>query len=167
MMFAERYITKFWAKVNKTDDCWEWTASTASGYGQYGYKLGKWDYKIIQAHRYSWILHNGAIPKDLHVCHHCDNRKCVRPEHLFLGTRNENMADMVSKGRSNQGERHPLARITAQDAREIFVSDLPKQKLAERYGIIPAHVVQIQTFRRWQSVTRDLKDSADERMRAK
>ena len=85
----------FWRKVTKSDGCWEWTGSCgAKGYGQVGVKG-----KNLRTHRVSWELTNGKIPEQLIVCHHCDNPKCVRPDHLFLGTNKDNTQDMLSKGR--------------------------------------------------------------------
>lgn len=89
---------RFWAKVEKTPTCWEWRGATVTGYGHIsmGGVLGK----IRLAHRISWEMHNGPIPDGLHVCHRCDNPKCVRPDHLFLGTDLDNAQDRDAKGRS-------------------------------------------------------------------
>ena len=89
----EEWLVRFFSKVKKTRSCWLWIASrTPSGYG----RLTRNRY----AHRVSWEIHRGAIPKGKHVLHRCDNPSCVNPEHLWLGTHSENMADRERKGRS-------------------------------------------------------------------
>lgn len=88
---------RFWIKVDKTGDCWEWRASrNYRGYGTFSIGYGK---SPVLAHRRSYEMTYGAIPDGLFVLHHCDNPPCVRPEHLFLGTNADNMADMMKKGR--------------------------------------------------------------------
>ncbi len=88
----------FWAKVNKSSGaCWFWTVALhGSGYGIFG--IGKTTYR---AHRISWTLKRGPIPKGLFVLHKCDVRACVNPSHLFLGTNQDNVNDMIRKGRNS------------------------------------------------------------------
>lgn len=88
-------LERIWGKVAKGLGCWEWQGSlSGERYGAAYYKHQRWD-----AHRLIWTLENGPIPDGLCVLHRCDNVLCVRPDHLFLGTRGDNNRDAISKGR--------------------------------------------------------------------
>jgi hypothetical protein len=90
---------RFWAKVDKNGECWEWTGSRqGNGYGRFrtvGGRQGRTDY----AHRLAALDALGPVPDGMEVCHRCDNRRCVRPDHLFYGTRTDNVRDCMAKGR--------------------------------------------------------------------
>jgi len=95
---------RFWNRVDKLADksCWLWLGpKTPTGYGRMR-AFGQDTY----AHRVSWVLYNGNIPKNLSVLHYCDNTSCVNPKHLWIGTQDDNLKDMVKKGRSYKGPRH-------------------------------------------------------------
>lgn len=97
---------RFWRSVNKTATCWVWTRSVNTwGYGQIRNEKGTY----TTAHRISWRLHRGEIPEGQAVLHTCDNTRCVRPDHLFLGSQADNMRDKVGKGRQAKGERHGMS----------------------------------------------------------
>lgn len=104
--------------IEDETSCWEWQGSKkSSGYGEIGNGKGG----LILTHRCSWELECGDIPKGMHVLHRCDNKVCVRPEHLFLGTLSDNTQDMLRKGRApdRKGSKHPNAKITEIEARKI------------------------------------------------
>lgn len=150
------FAARFWSHVDKAGDCWPWTKSLRkSGYGQC------WDGRRVRAaHRVAWELTFGPIPAGAHVCHRCDNPLCCKPAHLFLGTGADNMADMVAKGRSLRGERHPGAKLTEEDVLEIRRLYAPPRRhgivreIARRFGVTPSAVAAIGSGRCWQHAPR-------------
>ena len=108
---------RFWSKVNKTDSCWLWTEGLrGNGYGRFTVGKVGVDRRSVPAHRLVWEWRTGKpVPPELEVCHKCDVRHCVRPEHLFIGTPRDNAVDRELKGRGGKGR----AKITYEIAHEI------------------------------------------------
>lgn len=138
---------RFWGKVNihSKNECWEWTGGkTGNGYGSF-YFGGCW----CAAHRAAWILTYGAIPKGLCVLHHCDHPWCMNPNHLFLGTNADNVADRVCKDRSARmrGEENPRAKLIESDRLEIRrlykEANLYQREIAEMFGVAQTTISRV------------------------
>lgn len=155
---------RFWEKVQKTNTCWLWTASQHVSKLPYGEFWDDKSKKLKLAHRVSYELAYGPIPDGMKVLHECDNARCVRPDHLFLGTQAENVRDMVAKGRrrggvdtSNQsGEKNKQAKLTAEQVRAMrqryAANDVYMEQLASEYGISIGHVSVIINRKAWRHV---------------
>lgn len=145
---------RFWAKVDKSGDCWIWTSARVGGYGVF-----TMDGRPLKAHRlaYQWTV--GEIPAGMIVCHSCDNPPCVRPDHLWLGTTAENQHDKVRKGRQAKGDttgrrRYPHLwtpevvsyKVTPDMIREIRAkraTGMSQQAIADSIGLGQSHVSRI------------------------
>lgn len=158
-------MERFWNKVKKSEDCWEWTGARdyKDGYGFIHFK-GRPRF----AHRVSWELIFGEIPKDKVVMHKCDNRLCVKPGHLSLGTISENNKDCDTKGRRIHGEQHHAAKITRQQAEEIRKKYIPHvyplRKLAEEYEMTKESVFAIIKGKTWKE--EQVRESSEMRISA-
>jgi hypothetical protein len=143
---------RFWAFVLIGDGCWEWTGSIGTGgYGHFGDGAGG----KVAAHRFSWSLWNGKIPEGMFVCHHCDNRKCTRPSHLFVGTNEDNVNDMVSKNRHTPGSRNAGAKLTEADVaiiRSMPVYHGSRTAIARMFGVSQSIISDIVSGKRWKHV---------------
>lgn len=130
------------------NDCWEWMgANHGDGYGCFGI-----NYKLYGAHRVSFELFVGPIPDGLFVCHSCDNRACVNPSHLFLGTHQDNMQDRNDKNRQQRGERCGTHKLTEQEIfqiREMLEQGYTQQEIARMFGTSRVNISYIKTGKSW------------------
>lgn len=109
---------KFWESVERSEGCWVW-AGARDRRPRHGYGITRVDGRNVGAHRVAWELTHGPIPSGQHVLHRCDNPPCVNPAHLFLGTHQDNMRDMMAKVRNARGERSGNAKLIVGDVRRI------------------------------------------------
>lgn len=155
--FEEKYIKR------NSKLCWEWTATTMNnGYGHFWYNK-----KLTLAHRVSYQFYIGQIPNGICVLHKCDNRKCVNPNHLFLGTYQDNATDRKNKGRGNipTGVKNPRTKLSIKQVKEIRKLLIKQQKIlldyknhythraiAEKYNVTTGAIVCIANGKNWKSV---------------
>jgi len=146
---------RFWDKVIKTDSCWLWIGYIGKrGYGDF--RINK---KTYRAHRVSYVINIGPIPDNLCVLHKCDNRRCIRPDHLWLGTVLDNQKDMSQKKRGKNaymvGKRAGNIRLTEQQIlaiREEFKQGQSKPFLAEKYKVVRQNIHRIITRKSWKHI---------------
>ena len=137
-------MARFFAHVDKSQDCWIWTGhKDKHGYGSLSYEGKHW-----KTHRLSYYLTHGSIPDGMGVLHKCDNPSCVNPDHLFVGTQSTNVADMKSKLRCAYGEKSGTAKLTWQQASEIRQLYVPGKRgsavsLADQFGVGRQQIVRV------------------------
>lgn len=151
------FEARFRTRVDKSGECWTWLGSIhRDGYGvmwadreaRERFGLGSFN---VRAHRAAWLIEHGPIPAGKVVCHRCDNPRCVRPSHLWLGTPRENTRDAAAKGRLAK----PNAKISAHDVRIIrrrFAAGERSSDIAIDFGISRDQVTNIGAGRSWKSV---------------
>ena len=157
-----KQLRRFWSKVEKTDGCWIWKGGVNSRYGRM-----KVDGKMIKTHRISFLIHGGIMTAERpFICHTCDNPICVNPKHLWAGTCDENLKDMVAKGRSTRGvsfnagrkgETNPKAKLTESDVIKIrsgFSKNPPTRvnETARKYGVTHHLISLIRDRKIWTHI---------------
>lgn len=141
---SERIKTKY--VVDPVTNCWVWTGAMASsGYGKIG--CGWHSGRTLSAHRVAWEVVHGEIPDKLQVLHRCDNKKCVNPAHLFLGTQFDNIHDCIRKGRA-------VRKLTNEDVLQIRQDYLPRmsQRLADQFRVCASTVQRIVQRKSWKHI---------------
>lgn len=144
-------MNRFWAKVWKSDGCWEWQGyRTPTGYGKFRYNGHS-----RRAHRVAWELTHGTIPEGRHVLHDCDNPSCVRPDHLHLGDQASNMGEMFARGRRvATAEKNNAWKLTAEKVREIRAcyakGNVSARALAQIYKVHHSYISYLVRGKGWE-----------------
>ena len=163
---TEKQVARFMIRVDKSagdDSCWPWRGQMSrSGYGKFA---ARWDgdRHFMRAHRVMWALEFGDIPDGMFVCHRCDNRSCVNPRHLFLGSPADNSSDMAAKGRVSRvgpanparGEQCHKAKLTVSDVsrmRDLAAAGRTHESLAQEFGLTQGAASAAITGRTWKHV---------------
>lgn len=157
---SEKDIARFWSKVDVKgpDECWEWRGTMGNnGYGQFSVGPRSTN-KTMKPSRLSWMINKGAIPEGILVCHKCDNRPCVNPNHLFLGTNLENTRDKMKKGRYGQvvrrrGENHPSAKLKEVDVleiRKLLKEGASQLEISRKFKVLQATISSIKRRKIWK-----------------
>ena len=164
VILTEGDLLRFWSKVDRSnaDGCWEWTAAKSPfGHGNFHCQN-----QMHRAHRISWVVTHGEIPNNSFVLHKCDNPKCCNPQHLFLGTQSDNVADMISKGRNvkssqlslimkthaARGDRNGMAKLNQSDVngiRLLLRAGMLQKDIASLFSICQQSVSDIKLNRYW------------------
>lgn len=154
------YIVRFWHQVNKerrkkkgsSSRCWEWTGLPQKS----GYCRIRINSNYRRVHQVSWEMHFGKIPDGMCVCHKCDNKICVNPSHLFLGTNRDNQIDKVSKGRQAKGERCGNCKLTSKQVIEIRKTYVRRSKthgmraMIKKFGVGRSMIKYILNGTNWK-----------------
>lgn len=151
-------LNKFWNRFEKTENgCWEWKKTfNGKGYGKIKVERKDRSDKVY-AHRFSYMIHKGEIPKNKIVCHSCDNRSCVNPNHLWLGTYKDNMQDASNKNRIRKGEESPKAKLSKEDVIHIKKMlkrfDMKQKEIAKKFNVSRGAIKEINIGNNWKHIS--------------
>ena len=139
-------ITAFRRYVEESGGCWYWVGALTS--------KGRGNFRGRSAPRRAWELFIGQVPRELYVCHHCDNPACVRPDHLFLGTQCDNMQDMVRKGRKKRlagdsAAHRKLDYSKVKEIRDLHAGGLSRKDLSNLFGVSKSQIARIVRGEHW------------------
>ena len=151
----ERFHEKW--ELNPENGCWEWTASLDGG--GYGQIKRPGERRQIKASRLSYIIHYGDIQDAMFVCHTCDNRLCVKPSHLFLGTASDNSQDMKQKGRHTHGvtgHSHKLTDDKVRQIHKLYTEGVSQGELGRIYGVGQQTIWKIIHGKRWKHIYKEI-----------
>lgn len=151
---TELQFSNFENKIDRSGDCHVWKACKFQGYGKFGVKPRK---SPMMAHRLAFLIRHKEIPEGMLVCHRCDNPSCVNPDHLFLGTYKDNVADMIMKGRANppKGLNHHKAKLNKRKVnkiRELHLAGNTNREISKRFKVHEATILQVVTGITWKHV---------------
>lgn len=149
---VEGVVRRFWERLDTSGSCWTWIGSSdRKGYGVVRLR----DHTQLAAHRMAYVLEHGSIPETLCVLHSCDNPSCANPAHLFLGTRQDNVDDMVRKGRQPRGATNGSAKLREHQVLEILRRSKEEHatKLAKEFGVNRSCIGRIIHGLKWSSLT--------------
>lgn len=151
VQFRGKPIYQLYSRISKNSvtGCWNWEGAMlgSTGYGEFTNKA--LPQKTTTAHRASWILHKGPVPDGLMVCHTCDNRRCVNPEHLYVGTGVDNMRDRSIRGRVTHAK---LDEAKVREMRQLRQQGWSWRRLSQRYGLATFAIVQATTGATWKHI---------------
>ncbi len=140
---------RFWPKVHKTDGCWLWTGARGNtyGHGSISVRRDNGKYFPVYAHRVAWEFEHGPIPDGLSVLHRCDTPRCVRIDHLFLGSQDDNLKDAAAKNRFNVPRpNHPRRKLSDEDVvaiRQLRADGWTLERIGDAYGVTVPCISQI------------------------
>lgn len=159
---SKDYIDKFWSKVIKRESgCWEWGGNILKPYKNGNLPYGTFSVFIdgkqisYMSHRLSWMITKGDIPEGMMVCHKCDNSICCNPDHLFIGTNDDNMKDMVNKNRQAFGEKAGRSKLVEEDVIKIrmrYKNGETSTLLGKEYGVSCSTICAMCEVRSWKSL---------------